>query len=1411
MKKISDESVIKLQPHDLDGQDSAPICGTCWKISLLLCPREKSLPENESVPHLRSDWPRQALGNISVFALHPPIFTVYKGRKKKTLEYFAAKSVDKSQKNKLLQEDLDEVEGEVKARVVAAYETSAHLWLVLEYCVGGDLMTLLRQVEDTGFTEKYIQADARLPEESVHDLARDLVKALQFLHSKGIIYCDLKPSNILLDENGRIKLPQAKRGTPCYMAPELFQDGGVHSYASDLWALGCVLYECYTGRPPFIGKEFTHLVKAILSDPVPPLPDNPSSNFVNLINCLLIKDPAERVRWPELCQHGFWRTKFTSIPLPPQPAFDNMIQLSAKMCLSECNGDKPLQQRTPPKHRERDLNGANKPDVNSAIRSKGFETPTKNGASGRKFHTKVSDKVVDERQREPTKGVNLLRLSRIAKTNLRRENEKENYRRPVNESSGDNAEVKIENNDMELDFGENPEEDAPDESDNPNSTPEAQIHDDARVEEMVSNSNQSNIPAASDAAASDDLNTLEHDSCSENVEVAATPPSFGLQRKGQHIKTGSGCALDSDMSKSSQTLSQVHWHTSDLSVRPVMPSRKGDKALESLPQLPFDAPSTYDFIRLSSEQLDALNNKIVHTLNGNSSVSDKQNVIRYLEVLSGHADSANAITNGPIMIVLVKMLRQSKASVLHVQLASLIGLLIRHSTFIEPGLASSGIMGALTHGLRDKQEKERRFSMAALGELLFYISTQTEQAKDASALESPSKDSRSSGWQVPSAVVVLVSSILRKGEDAVTQLYALRTIENISSQGGDLASRFASQDVIGNLCYIFKATGKQESTRLTAGTCLVRLARFNPSSIQLVFEKLSFKDIVSAIIKGSPREQQVSLNLLIIALSESHFLSNIGRHVLSLFEEKQLLPSLISLIEQGPEVLRGKSLAFVALLCKCSRRWLYQFFCNARLLSAVDRLVKEKDTYLQQCTQLFVQAVSATVPGLLEVISGDIQQMLGGKRHGQIAALSGRANPRTNLHMLPVILHLLGSSLFKHRMVSGQVSRQLANLLKLLESSFQGRDDFQITLLRILESISEESSVIHEDPTIFIGQVLPSLAILYKGNKDGDARFLCLKNLFDIMVIFINDLPEAITSEDKQRLSDLKLLTHKYFLPLYPILIEDEDPIPLYAQKLLVMLIEFQYVKVSDILQPKTVSQCFEFLLGDLANANVNNVKLCLALASAPEMETKILSQLQVVRHIGNLLEFANAKEMEDFLEPTLGLCKAFILRAIGCRNVVSSPTDPDLLSSNTLDMSVAVNCIKDISDFGSNVGAFLELFGTLEMQTADLASECLVLLMKASPREATMGLLTNLSKLSNSLESCMHGGDYGLLLLRLLHALGFSCRQYISQAMILSISMADITRIQTILSDLRTSGKRNVADIASVVCAELQRLPRYV
>lgn len=86
-------------------------------------------------------------------------------------------------------------------------------------------------------------------------------------------------------------------------------------------------------------------------------------------------------------------------------------------------------------------------------------------------------------------------------------------------------------------------------------------------------------------------------------------------------------------------------------------------------------------------------------------VNEKINTLKYLETLCTNIDAANILINGPLMPLLVKLLRTVKIPALRVQLTSVMGLLIRHATLIEEELAGSGIVAVLTETLRDKQDK----------------------------------------------------------------------------------------------------------------------------------------------------------------------------------------------------------------------------------------------------------------------------------------------------------------------------------------------------------------------------------------------------------------------------------------------------------------------------------------------------------------------------------------------------------------------------------------------------------------------------------------------------------------------------------------------------------------------------------
>jgi len=240
--------------------------------------------------------------------------TVYKGRKRHTIRYVVVKSIEKHRREKVMTEVgiLSQLDHTNVVSFVSWYETRNHLWIIYEYCAGGDLLKLLKQ-------------DVRLPEEQVRHFGNDICAGLLHVHAHSIVYCDLKPANLLLNEDGILKLsdfghsqrlvdmeqavldqvPLARRGTPHYMAPELLHDGGMHSFPSDFWALGCVLYEMLVGRPPFQSSSLQELQRAVTYD-VASLRGVGSPELQGLLTALLCKSPLLRADWAALRSDAFW-------------------------------------------------------------------------------------------------------------------------------------------------------------------------------------------------------------------------------------------------------------------------------------------------------------------------------------------------------------------------------------------------------------------------------------------------------------------------------------------------------------------------------------------------------------------------------------------------------------------------------------------------------------------------------------------------------------------------------------------------------------------------------------------------------------------------------------------------------------------------------------------------------------------------------------------------------------------------------------------------------------------------------------------------------------------------------------------------------------------------------------------------
>nr|XP_035936224.1 serine/threonine-protein kinase ULK4 isoform X4 [Halichoerus grypus] len=268
---------------------------------------------------------------------------VYKGRRKGTINFVAILCTDKCKRPEIT--NWVRLTHEIKHKNIVTfhewYETSNHLWLVVELCTGGSL-------------EMVIAQDENLPEDVVREFGVDLITGLHHLHHLGILFCDVSPGKILLEGPGTLKfsnfclakvegenleeffalvaaeegggdsgenvlkktIKTRAKGSLTYTAPEILR-GTDFSITSDLWSLGCLLYEMFSGKPPFFSETFSELVEKIFyEDPLPPIPKDPSlpkasSDFINLLGGLLQKDPQKRLTWAGLLQHSFWKDAFT--------------------------------------------------------------------------------------------------------------------------------------------------------------------------------------------------------------------------------------------------------------------------------------------------------------------------------------------------------------------------------------------------------------------------------------------------------------------------------------------------------------------------------------------------------------------------------------------------------------------------------------------------------------------------------------------------------------------------------------------------------------------------------------------------------------------------------------------------------------------------------------------------------------------------------------------------------------------------------------------------------------------------------------------------------------------------------------------------------------------------------------------
>ncbi|KAI3997524.1 hypothetical protein MKX01_008131 [Papaver californicum] len=281
--------------------------------------------EDEAVPPIKpSDNNQQlSLADIDV------IKVIGKGssgivqliRHKWTGQFFALKAIQVNFQETLVKQIAQELKINQSAQctnVAICYQSfyeNGVISIILEYMDGGSLSDFLKKV-------------VAIPESYLAAICKQVLKGLLYLHrDKHIIHRDMKPSNLLINHRGEVKITDfgvsailattsAERntfvGTYNYMSPERIT-GGAYGYKSDIWSLGLVILECATGQFPYSPSaqeegwdNCYELMEAIVDRELPYAPPEQfSPEFCSFISACLQKDPKDRLAADELMEHAF--------------------------------------------------------------------------------------------------------------------------------------------------------------------------------------------------------------------------------------------------------------------------------------------------------------------------------------------------------------------------------------------------------------------------------------------------------------------------------------------------------------------------------------------------------------------------------------------------------------------------------------------------------------------------------------------------------------------------------------------------------------------------------------------------------------------------------------------------------------------------------------------------------------------------------------------------------------------------------------------------------------------------------------------------------------------------------------------------------------------------------------------------
>ena len=239
---------------------------------------------------------------------------VYKGYHIKTNHIYAIKVLNLDSN----EDEIEDVQKEVKflsssknipnvTKYYGSYMNDTKLWIIMEYCAGGSLRTLLRA--------------GPLDDKTMSVIFRELLYALSAIHHDKVIHRDIKAANVLISHDGKVKLcdfgvaakltqtrarRQSLAGTPFWMAPEVITESASYDSKADIWSLGITAYESATCNPPYCEVDAMRAMQMIVKNKPPRLEGKQySQSLKEFVALCLDENPYERPNADTLLKSNF--------------------------------------------------------------------------------------------------------------------------------------------------------------------------------------------------------------------------------------------------------------------------------------------------------------------------------------------------------------------------------------------------------------------------------------------------------------------------------------------------------------------------------------------------------------------------------------------------------------------------------------------------------------------------------------------------------------------------------------------------------------------------------------------------------------------------------------------------------------------------------------------------------------------------------------------------------------------------------------------------------------------------------------------------------------------------------------------------------------------------------------------------